>query len=169
MKSFTYTSFFGKTDVVLEVASYTNNPLSIAILLKDAEDMTPFTTATVNIGRYTGNGSVLGPYCAFLDTNNNPTLEEFLIRNHIARPYTRFGEPVYGASGFMEYPLYEFDQELLRQLDPEGCARYEQEYEKGLREYQAEADLASYGMDLPWLEEDLEFIPANDLEEEFER
>ncbi|MBO4834612.1 MAG: DUF4313 domain-containing protein [Lachnospiraceae bacterium] len=166
MRSFTFTSLFGQTDVVLEVASYTYNPLSIAILLKDAEDRTPYTTATVNIGKYTGNGSVLGPYCAFLDTNNNPTLEEFLIRNHLAKPYTRFGEPVYGASGFVEYPLYEFDPELLRQIDPEGCAQYEQEYEKELRAYQADADLASYGLDYSWLEEDLEYTPTDDLEKE---
>lgn len=166
MKTFTFSSISGQTDVFLEVASYTNNPLSIAILLKDAEDRAPFTTATVNIGKYTGNGSVLSPYCAYLDTNNNPTIEEFLIRNHLARPYTRFGEPVYGASGYMEYPLYEFDQELLKQIDPEGCAQYEQEYEKGLREYEADADLASFGIDLSWLDEDLVYTPVDDLEEE---
>ena len=34
------------------------------------------------------------------------------------------GKPVTGHSGYCEYPLYEFDDALLRRIDPEGYERH---------------------------------------------
>ena len=66
--------------------------------------------------------SSVPPYCAFVDTNNMPELEDFLVENGIAE-FTGLEQK----SGYCSYPLYQFDVEKMRELCPDGMAAYEQE------------------------------------------
>lgn len=62
----------------------------------------------------------LPAYCAYVDTECMPELAEFLARNRIAETTEmkkKWGNAV--------YPLYRFSPERLRELCPEGLARYE--------------------------------------------
>lgn len=168
---FIYHSPFGDRPIKLAVSSYNANPLSLAITFTSLEDGLPFGTGTVNIGSYTGNASLLGPYCAYVDTNNLPDIEAFLKENHLAEPYIRFGEQVYGFSGFCSYPLYQFERDLLMDLDPEGTAAYEKDYIQAFIEEQEKMNRAMYGLDYDWSSEpeiEAEEEPMNEAEEDLE-
>lgn len=54
----------------------------------------------------------------FVDTNNYPFLPEFLKENGIATNYMGLSVQ----SGFCSYPLYQFHEERLRELCPDGYA-----------------------------------------------
>lgn len=79
----------------------------------EAGDMEPYCDATVNI--------VALPYLhSCIDTNNNgDKMLDFLVRNG-------FGEPL-GLripSGFCRYPVFRFNEEKLREIDPVVLAAY---------------------------------------------
>ena len=147
---FVYHSPFGDVPVRLRIDSYVQNRLSLAVSIIDADDGLPYSTATVNLGPYAGNDSLLSQYCAFLDTNNMPGIEDFLIENGLAEPYTRFGSKVYEFSGFSSYPLFSFKAEALKELDPEGCVAYEAGYQEALEEELKKIYQATFGLDYDW-------------------
>lgn len=60
----------------------------------------PFATLTVNFG-----DEIPDKTRAYIDTNNCPWAEEFLVENSIAKPV----KGCYHISGYCLYPLYEFD------------------------------------------------------------
>ena len=76
---------------------YRNNG-SLAILLFENDDEL-FCDMTVNI-----NDTTTGSNCAFVDTNNNPWIIEFIVNNELGKPTGRCG-----TSGYCQYPEYEFD------------------------------------------------------------
>ena len=106
---------FGTEQVQLTVNSYNNNR-SLYVGLTTTEDgfPEPFGNVTVNLT------TSVPAYCAFVDTNNMPELEDFLVKNGIAE-FTGLSQQ----SGFCQFPLYLFDAEKLRELCPDGMADYE--------------------------------------------
>lgn len=96
-------------EVYLEKDSYSDND-SLAILVFDASDGSPFAVLTVNLDET--------PWCyqhakdkesvAFVDINNNTWAEKFIKDNKLGEPIGR-----YGHSGFCSYPLYRFDLSKL--------------------------------------------------------
>lgn len=108
--------FSGRVPVRLEINSYMNNGrLYIGLTEAEGEYPEPFADMTVNI-----DGPCL-PYCGYVDTNNCPELEEFIVKNGLGE----FTDMV-GNSGFCQYPLYMFNAEKLRELEPDGMEVYEQ-------------------------------------------
>ena len=65
-----------------------------------------FTVLTVNIEDFPTKDSSY----AFVDTNNNPWAEQFLVENEIATP-VGFSVP----SGYCMYPLYKFDLSKIKE------------------------------------------------------
>ena len=78
--------------VRFRIADYASAPMVMAITAT-AEDDEFDMVLSVNIGNSIGNGTLIPRNCAFIDTNNNPTAEDFL-RSIGAKQYERFGEPV---------------------------------------------------------------------------
>ena len=108
---------FGTTEnVTLTVNTYVDNN-SLYVGMTTAEDgfPEPYGDVTVNLL------SSVPPYCAFVDTNNMPELEDFLVKNGIAE-FTGLMQK----SGYCSYPLYQFNVEKMRRLCPDGMAAYEQ-------------------------------------------
>ena len=107
---------FGNTqNVTLEVNAYVdNNSLYVGL-----------TAMPYGVPEYYGDMTVnllesVPPYCAFVDTNNMPELEDFLVKNGIAE-FTGLMQK----SGYCSYPLYLFDVEKMRKPCPDGMAAYE--------------------------------------------
>lgn len=107
---------FGNTqNVTLEVNAYVdNNSLYVGL-----------TAMPYGVPEYYGDMTVnllesVPPYCAFVDTNNMPELEDFLVKNGLAE-FTGLMQK----SGYCSYPLYLFDVEKMRKLCPDGMAAYE--------------------------------------------
>ena len=65
-----------------------------------------FAVLTVNIEDFPTKDSSY----AFVDTNNNPWAEQFLVENKIATP-VGFSIP----SGYCMYPLYKFDLSKIKE------------------------------------------------------
>lgn len=109
---------FGTTEnVTLTVNTYVDNK-SLYVGMTTEEDgfPEPYGDVTVNLL------ASVPPYCAFVDTNNMPELEDFLVENGIAE-FTGIEQ----RSGYCSYPLYLFDVEKMRGLCPDGMVAYEQE------------------------------------------
>ena len=90
-------TFFGTYNVSLSKKNYVNNG-NLAIQMYDADDGCPFATLTVNLGKK------LDADVAYVDTNNCPWAEEFILENELGEPTDRIGQ-----SGFCFYPQYRFD------------------------------------------------------------
>ena len=109
---------FGTTEnVTLTVSTYMDNK-SLYVGMTTEEDgfPEPYGDVTVNLL------ASVPPYCAFVDTNNMPELEDFLVENGIAE-FTGLEQK----SGYCSYPLYQFDVEKMRELCLDGMAAYERE------------------------------------------
>lgn len=61
-----------------------------------------------NIGNVTVYLGEVPKDCAYIDVNNFPEIIEVLERLGVAKP-----TGIYTRSGFVEYPLYQFDREKL--------------------------------------------------------
>ena len=132
--------------VRFSIADYASDPMVMAITAT-AEDDEFDLVLSVNIGSSIGNGTLIPRNCAFIDTNNNPTAENFL-RSIGAKQYERFGEPVYGYSGFCRYPLYEFPDGLLREMDADGYEKHCKSYGGAFLMAQRRMNAEMFGADL---------------------
>lgn len=109
---------FGTTEQVEVEAGACRNDGSLYVALTAVGDgyPEPYGNVTVNLEQK------IPPYCAFVDTNNMPEAEDFLVNNGLAS-FTGLVQE----SGYCTYPLYQFNAEKLRRLCPGGMAAYEQE------------------------------------------
>lgn len=104
----------------VHVGSYMDNcNMAVIIECKDGDDV-----ITVNLGNDIGNGSQIQPFMAFLDTNNCPHIAEAIEAAGLAKPYIRFGQPVIKQSGYVSYPLYVFDEKVLREYNSKEVNDY---------------------------------------------
>lgn len=107
---------WGTTEQVsIEINTYLNNG-NMYIGLSSTEDgyPEPYGDVTVNLG------DKVPDFCGYVDTNNMPELEKFLVDNDIGE-FTGFVQ----RSGFCVYPLYMFNVDKLRELCPDGMETYE--------------------------------------------
>ena len=136
-KGLTYENQWGGVyeNVELNVMTYTRDHLCMAITLT-AEDGNPLGDVTAYIGHDIGNGSVMMANAAFIkDYGENAGMGDWLVKNGIAEPYMRFGKPVVGHSGMAEYPLYNFNINKLKELDPEGWELHTSRWQKAYEEW----------------------------------
>jgi len=112
----------GKYTVVPKLAMYVDND-NIYVGLDHYDEeyscWSPFCDVTVNVNKQ--------PYlCAAIDTNNNGTaILDFLSNNG-------FGEytGMVNFSGYCVYPVFCFNEEKLKEIDPEVFADYAKAYGK---------------------------------------
>ena len=83
----------------MNIRSYSNNNTALELV---CEDGIPLAVITVNLG------DLLKKNMAYIDTNNCPWAEDFLIDNDFGIPTEE-----YKASGFCVYPLYQLDLERI--------------------------------------------------------
>lgn len=122
----------------LSITNYQSDPVAMAIVMEDPEAHEQERIMSVNLGSYIGNGSFVQKNTTYLDVNKLPGIGEEVQKAGLAQPYTRFGMPVTQQPGFVEYPLYEFNEDLLRQCDPEGYDKYVEGWQKGVKELQSQ-------------------------------
>lgn len=82
---------------------YIYGGMAVCAYLRNGE---PWSDITVNIP-----GHSISDDTAFIDTNNNPWAEEFLVENGIAKP-----TGLTARSGYCIYPLYKFDMSKFKNL-----------------------------------------------------
>jgi len=114
------------------VDTYAQHKMVMAIKLVDAETNEE-ETITTNLGIFVGNNAFISKNFSFVDVNKCPYMEDLLKRTGLAEPCTRFGEPITKNSGFVEYPLYDFNKEMLIKYDATGYKEYSSLYDKSLK------------------------------------
>ena len=131
--------------VVLKIGQYSPMVMSIEMLFVEENE---YEELTKNFGNFVGNdpftGSFIRKNCAFIDTNNCPGAEE-MLKEIGAKPYTKFGSPVTIRSGFCEYPLYEFPESLLREMDEKGYEKHSKSYDAALPKEQRKLNKKCFG------------------------
>lgn len=101
-KTYRFSTEYGDYTVTLEKREYYNGNLAIRMITEDDE---VFATMTVNLGE---EDDVLPKDQAYLDVNNLPEIEEFVVKNKLAEPME-----IVMQSGYVVYPLYKFNLEEL--------------------------------------------------------
>lgn len=131
------------------VGSYPSDPMVMSIRM-ETEAGEPYATLSKNFGNFVGNdeytGSFIRDNCTFIDTNNNHGIEKTL-ESLGAQPYTRWGSAVTMDSGFCSYPLYEFPNNVLQDMDPKGYEQHMNTYKTELPKEMRKLQAGSYGMD----------------------
>ena len=92
-------------DVRAERSTYQNNG-TLAVILMDNNTEETVAVITVNLQH-----GFAGDEYQYVDTNNCPWAEKFLVDNKLAEP-VGFSTP----SGFCDYPLYRFDLSLIKEV-----------------------------------------------------
>lgn len=100
--------------VFLTVSAYPNNTMYVGLMADDGGTSKLYGNVTVNLM------DSVPSYCAFVDTENMPELEEFLERNGIAE-CSSLSQKRNNCS----FPLYVFNPKRLRELCPDGMDVYE--------------------------------------------
>lgn len=84
----------------------------------------PYATLTVNFGEFLGVKD-----CAYVDTNNNSFTDQLLAMGFCQ------DTGLNKQSGFCTYPLWKFDSEFLKSIDPEGLYDvYEKKFDAYMRD-----------------------------------
>lgn len=107
---------------VASVDSYAVDRSCFAVQLWDEDG--PVATITKYLGKTGARNR------AFVDINNNPTIPWWMEKTGLGRFVEKDGRPVCRVSGMAVYPLYEFNEDLLEELDPEGWHRFCESYEE---------------------------------------
>ena len=109
-----YKSLMGNVKLRFKITAYQyDKSLAIQAYSEDEGYWCPFCTITVclNVG--------CAEDCAFVDSNNVPGIEEFLIKNGIAKQTGRVQQ-----SGFCMYNEFKFNKRILKEMDLEGYEKY---------------------------------------------
>ena len=112
------------TDVELFLGMYESHDWqgksakNLGIYCDDADGF-PFATFTVNLGEFIGLKN-----SAYIDTNNNPEIIEWLEKEGFGE-VTGFTK----RSGFCEYPLFLFKEEVLKELDAKLYETYATQFQ----------------------------------------
>lgn len=99
----------GKVEQLYLVRQTYLHPRTLCVQAYDKDGL-PFATLTVNLCSKSQSFN-----SAFVDTNNCPWVEQFLVLNGIASRVKNIS----ARSGFCIYPLYEFDLSKLCKTEPE--------------------------------------------------
>lgn len=109
------TQWGSTVEVQLEINNYmNNNGLYLGLMGREDDYFEPYGDISVNLGTKAPD------YCAYVDLNNMPELEQFIEENDLGE-FTGLTQ----RSGFCEYPLYMFNVDKLRELCPDGMSTYE--------------------------------------------
>lgn len=100
----------GRVEQLYLVKNTYLHPRSLCVQAYD-KDGFPFATLTVNLCSKRQSFDT-----AFIDTNNCPWVESFLVLNKIAERVPR----VVAHSGYCSYPLYLFDLSKLNKSEPDS-------------------------------------------------
>jgi hypothetical protein len=122
------TDFYGRALSVsprlglYSVEDYMGNKLpGIAVILDDVTDPSEpelYAVLTVSFGEFIGMKN-----CAYIDTNNCDFAQQLLDKGLASD--TGF----YKASGFCQYPLWQFEEGTLREIDNEVYQKYSDAYD----------------------------------------
>jgi hypothetical protein len=136
-----------------DIAYYDGDPVCVAIEASDTRYRKgeESIVLTKHFGNIIGNMTVMPMYCAFLDTNNNPGIDRYLVAKGLGEPYKRFGEYVGVDDGFgTTYPLFQFYKSELEKYAYQADKRmpfYEEAYAKGFRDVQRQMNIEMFGFD----------------------
>lgn len=114
MKTFLLEKYETTHPIQLQVATYLNGNLAIEMITWENGCPEPWSTLTVNLSELCEKD------CAFIDTNNNGKEILIWIKKHKLAVPTGRQLP----SGFCTYPEYRFQENLLREIDPDGYEAY---------------------------------------------
>lgn len=129
----------------VSVKSYMNAPLAMCVQLNDHETKEPYATLTVCLGNYQSEYSFVQHGCSFIDVNNLPFAQDLLEKTGLAEPYTKFGSVVEMQSGWVSYPVYQFNQDMLKELDPKGFEQYTKDWWKECQKEQTKIEDELFG------------------------
>lgn len=112
--TFKFKMWIGEELCYLNLSKYVaDSSLALSLVSVDGE---PITTLTVCLHYDDESIKLEEGYC-YIDNNNNPYAEEFIITNKLGS-YARKpnGDVIYKRSGYCNYPLFKMNMDYLRKV-----------------------------------------------------
>lgn len=134
LKLLDWNGIYSKGKMKLLLSSYMSNGscMAISLLMAEGGDYPdePYGNLTVNLS---DGFEVLPKYHAYIDVNNMPEAAGVLSESGLAMPTGDMRQ-----SGFVTYPLYKFDKDVLAEyVSSEELKSYEESYDS----FQARAEM----------------------------
>ncbi len=101
-----------------EVREFMDKPMHILSIKMYSEDGEPYATLTKSFGEF-----IAVKNCAYIDTKNCPYSKK-LLELGVAKD-----TGITKASGFCRYPLWEFDEDFLKDIGGEQYEQYSKEFD----------------------------------------
>ena len=115
LKTLRWKDTYTDAEMKLTLGTYVTNPscMAMSLLMTEGGDYPdePYGNLTVNLA---GNNELLPKYHAYIDVNNMPEAADILYESGLATPTGDVRR-----SGFVTYPLYEFNKDVLVEYVPE--------------------------------------------------
>ena len=116
------------------VDTYCDNPLALGVVLTNTEDEYDYHVLTVNLGKYYRDETFIPMGASFIDVNSLSLTDKEITRflNEVSTPHKAFGVTATRDSGFVTYPLHDFNLEALAEYDKDGVEEYKKDYREAL-------------------------------------
>lgn len=115
LKTLRWKDTYTDAEMRMTLGTYMANPscMAISLLMTEGGDYPdePYGNLTVNLA---DNNELLPRYHAYIDVNNMPEAADVLSESGLAMPTGDVRQ-----SGFVTYPLYEFNKDVLAEYVPE--------------------------------------------------
>lgn len=115
LKTLRWKDTYTDAEMRMTLGTYMANPscMAISLLMVEGGDYPdePYGNLTVNLA---DNNELLPKYHAYIDVNNMPEAADVLSKSGLAMPTGDVRQ-----SGFVTYPLYEFNKDVLAEYVPE--------------------------------------------------
>lgn len=128
-------AFYRQTDVFKKICGMPSEALGLALRMqngyKDDWGLEEYSVITVNLPGPSGEPEFIGmKNSAYMDINNCPQLCEAVLKEKFKGRPVATNTGFTRRSGFVEYPLYQFDEEWLRSIPVTyGSSKSYEEYE----------------------------------------
>ena len=141
---------YGNEKYYIRMDSFVKSPMALRSETRtESGGVASTRRITFNQGNWAKFNLQMPKNCSFVDVERCQGVEEFLQNTGLAKPLLINGNEVVRNVNDKWYPLYKFNEDMLKQLDPGGYMRYSQKYDKQLEIEALRYGMASQRMNFP--------------------
>lgn len=118
--------------LVLKVDCYRSEPMCMRLTkpLEEGRSESERKIVSMFLGNQDMADGRMPMYCAYLNAAlpDYEVIKQQIVSQGLAEPVIRNGNPVISDNNVHAYPLYRFNADKLREMDPKGMEQYEHGY-----------------------------------------
>lgn len=114
----------------VRVNSFLKSPMALRVEIKNTRlGISSIRRITYNQGNWAKFNLQMPKNCSFVDVGQLSDVEDFLQSTGLAKPMIVNGSEITRNINNIWFPLYKFDEDMIKRLDPKGYASYSKGYD----------------------------------------